>query len=123
MTSKNERSIAQTLQPDDLTNVTSTTAGSQFQNVEGFDLVCILNIDTADGTTPTLDADLQVFDPNGGEWVDTGDDFSQQNSTGQTRLEVQQPLGSQLRFNYTVGGTNPDFDFHMTVYKVPTLQN
>ncbi len=119
MASENERKITRTLQPDNLTNLTSDQGGTAFQAPAGEDVVVLINTDTADGTNPTLDISLQEFDPNGGEWVDTGDNVTQITSTGTSRLEAQQPLGSQLRLHYDVGGTSPDFDVHSTVYLIP----
>ncbi len=96
---------------DDETGVTSNKNGNEFGLLAHTDFIAFLDITKAGGTTPTLDAKVQTKDPESGNWVDTGDSFTQQTSTGTTKLEVTGPVGSALRFVYTVGGTNPDFDF------------
>lgn len=103
-TVKEERTV------DDLTGVTSDTNGSEFGLFGHTSFIAFLDITKANGTTPTLDVKVQTKDPESGNWVDTGDSYTQQSSTGTNKLEVTGPVGSALRFVYTVGGTNPDFD-------------
>lgn len=120
MTSRQEAGQTEYKKVDaDLTGITSDQGGNEFSNPHGADVVAIVNVDKANGTTPTLDISLQERDPQGGEWVDTGDNFSQITSTGVNRLEASAPLGGMLRLHYDVGGTNPDFDVHSSVYLVP----
>jgi hypothetical protein len=118
--SRTERETAETIKLDSLTGVTSDTAGSTFTNEEGDDFVIVVHVSKANGTNPTLDPKLQVYEPQTDNWVDTGDSVSQITGTGTSRAEVEHPLGAKLRLQYVTGGTSPDFNLDTTVYRVPT---
>lgn len=113
--------MAAVKESDTVDNVTGKSAdfdGSAFGFSGHTGLVAYLDITTAGGTNPTLDAKLQTKDPESGNWVDTGDSFSQQTATGTSILQISKDaLGTTLRFSYTIGGTNPNFDFTMAVVR------
>lgn len=108
-TVKEERTV------DDLTDVTSDTDGNEFGMLAYTRGILFLDVTKADGTSPTLDAKVQTKDPESGNWVDLGKSFTQFTGTDTKILQLDDEVGSALRVKYTVGGTNPDFDFTLSV--------
>lgn len=94
----------------------SETSSGQTDEVtveEGKRFAMYLAIDAVSGTNPTLDVTLQ--EKVNGEWYDrrafdqkTDSDANSQFSEGSPG-----PLSGPVRFDYQLGGTNPDFDFEL----------
>lgn len=114
-----------------LASTTNTDSGSPFthgpQNLAQFKGVRLfLDISAASGTTPTLDAKVQVQDPATGEWADLpGASWAQQTTTTAAPLpltiypgvaetaneSVNDLVGEKLRVHVTIGGTTPSFTY------------
>lgn len=94
-------------------NVTSDGTGGATDISEYDNVICVLDVTKANGTSPTLDITVQVRDVASGSWVDTTDTFTQ--VTGSTTDEVldlsQANKAGRIRFSWSLGGTNPDYDF------------
>ena len=73
--------------------------------------VMYIDVSAASGTSPTLDAKIQGYDPLSASWFDTGDAFAQLTTTGSERVEIAALPDARLRVAYTIGGTTPSFTF------------
>ncbi len=107
------------IQADSQTSLTANAQAGE-TDIAGYNQVrCILDVTKANGTTPTLDVTVQGFDPGQGGWVDTSDTFTQ--VTGSTTTEIidlsEANDFGRIRFDYAVGGTNPDYDLTVGVVK------
>lgn len=92
---------------------TSSGQTSEITVEEGKRYAMYLAIDSVSGTSPTLDVTLQ--EKVNGEWYDRAS-FSQKtdsDSTSQFSQGISGPLSGPVRFDYQLGGTNPDFDFEL----------
>lgn len=75
-------------------------------------VLAVLDVTTANGTNPTLDVTVQGFDPGRGGWHDTSDTFTQATSTTTELIDLSQAHKfARVRLSWSVGGTNPSFDF------------
>lgn len=83
--------------------------------------VFYLDVTAASGTTPTLDVDIEEFDPTSGKWFVVSS-FSQATGVSNERILSPSPAnngapykgglpGQQYRVAYAIGGTTPSFTF------------
>jgi hypothetical protein len=72
-----------------------------------------LIVTAASGTTPTLDVKLQTSG-DGTTWDDVAS-FPQQTTTQTGRYKVFGPLGTYVRWVWTIAGTTPSFTFAVSV--------
>ena len=91
---------------------TATGTGTAFDAARATALEVTLAVTAASGTTPTLDLALQTSVDGGTTWQ-TVKAFSQKTGTT-TDVGVFGPLGSKLRWSWTIGGTTPSFTFTVT---------
>lgn len=70
-----------------------------------------LDVSAAGGTSPTLDVKVDVRDPLSGNWVQNAEAFAQVTGTGTTSLVITNPLGTEFRIRWVIGGTSPSFTF------------
>lgn len=93
-------------------------AGKRLSASEG---VFYLDVTAGSGTTPTLDVDIEEFDPTSGKWFVVAS-FAQ--ASGVTTERILSPSvsgagapdagglpGQRYRAAYTLGGTTPNFTF------------
>lgn len=98
--------------------ITSLTASS---NTDPIDLgnfveaIVFLNVTAHSGTTPTLDCKIQ-YSPDGSNWVDSGDSFTQITTTnGVFFKKLSTIFGRYVRLVFTLSGTTPNYTLVPTV--------
>lgn len=72
--------------------------------------IIYLDITAVSGTSPTLDIDIEGYNPAGDDWH-VLDSFAQKTGTGTDFKRLTEPFSRTLRIAYTIGGTNPSFTF------------
>lgn len=98
--------------------VSGAGAAKKLRASEG---VFYLDVTAASGTTPTLDVDIEEFDPTSGKWFVVAS-FAQANAVTTERILSPSVAGAgapdpgglpgqQYRAAYAIGGTTPSFDF------------
>lgn len=70
-----------------------------------------LDVTAASGTSPTLDAIIQVSPDEGVTWYDLATFTQAVAVTAQMLRELN--IGSRLRVAWTIGGTSPSFTFEV----------
>ncbi len=106
---------------EDVTILTSAARTASGQSAD-FDcgwakeVFIVVDVTAVSGTTPTLDVKVTCKDPVSGKYRDLYS-FTQFTAIGtQDRhigpgLETNKGLGSKIRVEYTIGGTDPSFTF------------
>lgn len=90
--------------------VTGTAAAVVAEDV--FAIAAKLNVSAASGTTPTLDVRLETTADDGATWYTCGT-FAQKVGVA-SEAKMIAPVGSQVRWAWTIGGTTPSFTFDVT---------
>ncbi len=79
------------------------------------ELLLFINLTAESGTTPTLDCKLQ-YSPDNTNWVDSGDSFTQMNTTTGVFLKKASAIfGKYVRLVFTLGGTTPSYTITPTI--------
>ncbi len=79
------------------------------------ELIIFINLIAQSGTTPTLDCKLQ-YSPDGVNWIDSGDTFTQMNTvTGLFLKKASSIFGKYVRLVFTLGGTTPSYTISPSV--------
>lgn len=73
-----------------------------------------LNVTVVNGTTPTLDVDIEEEDPSTGIWYIIAS-FAQKVATGKERVLLPAFIGSSIRAAWVIGGSSPGPDFTFSV--------
>ena len=73
--------------------------------------VAILHVIAASGTSPTLDAIVQMDDNSSFTSATSLITFTQATAITSQRIEVATSTERYIRLNYTIGGTDPSFSF------------
>lgn len=81
---------------------------------EGLHVACYLDVTAASGTTPTLDIDIQAWDPVSGKYF-TVVSFTQATGTTTERKTIANCPDGWLRANVTIGGTSPSFTYSLSM--------
>lgn len=93
---------------------TSTSYSSMFDLGSFDEMICIVNVTAASGTTPTLDITLQ-YSPDNVNWFDDPvEHFSQFYGVNNQVAKITN-FGKYVRWKYTVGGDDPSFTFTIEV--------
>lgn len=75
------------------------------------EMLLLLNVTAASGTSPTLNVKLQTTDDAGATWYDVpGGAFTQATTTGTQALALT-AFGDTVRASSTIGGTSPSFTY------------
>jgi hypothetical protein len=77
-----------------------------------FAIAASLAISAASGTTPTLDVRLETTADGGATWYTCGT-FAQ-TAIVASEAKMIAPVGSQVRWAWTIAGTTPSFTFAIT---------
>lgn len=95
---------------------TASGNGSAF-DVQGFkELIAVLDVSAASGTSPTLTVKITTYIAAIGAWVDyaTALTFTQATAVTRQTIEKAGTIGQQIRAEWTIGGTTPSFTFSVT---------
>lgn len=97
-----------------LSSAARTTSGSSdYVDVSNFaEMVALLDVTAASGTSPTLDVKFQTSD-NGTDWFDLPSDAFTQSTAGVKKALKLSNFGRYVRASYTIGGTSPSFTFSL----------
>jgi hypothetical protein len=87
-----------------------TSAAAAAEDV--FAIAAALNVTAKSGTNPTLDVRLETTADGGATWYTCGT-FAQ-NTVVASEAKMFAPVGSQVRWAWTVGGDTPSFTFAIT---------
>lgn len=90
---------------------TTTGASGSIDFSTADEVLVMLNVTAASGTTPTLDVSIVTVDDDGTEY--TIATFTQKTAVAKEAKGVS-VFGSKLKINYTIGGTTPSFTFAVT---------
>lgn len=71
----------------------------------------VLDVTAQSGTTPTLDVDIQAYDPLSGKWSVIASFTQVGAATGTERITVTDIPEQEVRAAWTLGGTTPDYTF------------
>jgi len=101
--------------PMELANISNWTTTGTFYVASKFSGLWkyadfYLDVSSLSGTSPTLDVNIQAYDPVTGEWTDIVV-FDQVTSPGAQMKVLTAGLGWKVRVKYTIGGTISDCDF------------
>lgn len=91
---------------------TTTGTGSAFSTAGVDNIIGVLTVTAASGTTPTLDVTLETT-ADGTNYYTVGS-FVQKTGTATADSKVFGDLGSSSRWKWTIAGTTPSFTFAIT---------
>lgn len=77
----------------------------------------VLDVTAQSGTAPTLDVDIEGYDPTSNKWVVLGS-FTQVTTTlGTSLLTLSEIAFARIRAAWDIGGTSPNYTFSLGMRK------
>ena len=90
-----------------------TNAGTfEFEPDSG---IFVLVVTAQSGTTPTLDVDIEEFDPVSGTWI-VAASFTQVGAATPTERITINPVGNRIRAAWVITGTAGTYSFSVSAY-------